>query len=218
MLSIRAIGGGSSWMGACCVAGAIGVATLGGCAATETKSETASMDLAAMEAAYMKAGMPGAMHEHLAQSVGTWDGQVKSWAMAGAPAETSTCVTTNAMVFDGRYLRSETKGDMMMGGHKMTFEEMGLYGFDNVRQRFENTWINSMSTCAMRGTGMLSADKKTMTWTMIYADALTGKDATMREVDREMGPNTSVMELYGAGPDGKEFKMMEITSTRRGSR
>jgi hypothetical protein len=45
-------------------------------------------------------------------------------------------------------------------------------------------------------------------------DPMTGKAATSRmtskhEADRE------VHEMYGPGPDGKEFKMMELTYTRQ---
>jgi hypothetical protein len=163
--------------------------------------------------AYMKAATPGKEHEHLMKAVGTWEGKIKHWMKPDAPAAESTCVTKMAPVFEGRFLRCETEGEMP-GGMGM-FRGLGLYGFDNVSKQYQSTWIDNMGTGMMTGTGEVSSDGKTMTWTMNCHCPITGKPMTMREVDRTIDENHSVLEMYGPDDKGKEFKMMEIAYTRR---
>lgn len=190
----------------------MGLGLLSGCATT--KKEVA-MDPEAMHEAWMKAATPGPMHAYLAEGVGTWDGVVKHWMDPSMPPTVSNCVTTISPMMDGRFTIASVKGEIDFGGQKAPFEGFGLYGYDNVTKRFESTWVDNMGTCTSRGYGTLSDDRKTMTWIMTFSDPVTGKDMVMREVDRHTGPNSGVMEMYSAGPDGKEFKMMEITNTRR---
>jgi hypothetical protein len=165
-----------------------------------------------MMKAYMAASQPGEMHKHLAKGVGTWEGKVKSFEVPNQPPEESTCTSTATSMMDGRFNKLETSGEMGKMGH---FEGFGLYGFDNVSQKFQQTWIDNMGTGMMTGTGELSADSKTMTWSLTYNDPMTKKPARFREIERYVDDNHMVLEMYGPGMDGKETKMMEISFTRK---
>jgi hypothetical protein len=171
----------------------------------------ADPNAAKMMEVYQKAATPGPMHAYLQKGVGKWNGKVKMWEMPGKPPQESAHVTTITSLMGGRYTRSESTGDM---GPMGKFEGMGIYGYDNVTRKFTSAWIDNMGTGIATGTGELSADGKTLTWTVTMNDAMTGKPMTMREVDRTIDANTMVLEMYVPGPDGKEFKMMEITNTR----
>jgi len=163
----------------------------------------------------MEAATPGPMHAHLMKAVGTWDGKVKHWMDRNAPPQESTCVSVFSSVMDGRYLKCEIQGDMA----GMPFKGLGYYGYDNAAKQFQSTWIDNLGTGIMVGTGELSPDKKTMTWTMTYHCPIQNKPCTMREVERYVNENTVVLEMWTTHPeDGKDFKMMEITSTRRAAR
>jgi len=116
-------------------------------------------------------------------------------------------------MFEGRFTRCEVKGDMPMMGK---FEGLGVYGYDNVAKQFQASWVDNMGTGMMTGTGELSKDGKTLTWTMHFNDPMTGKATVMREVDTYTADDALTMEMYGPGPDGKEAKMMEIKCTRKG--
>lgn len=167
---------------------------------------------AEMMEAFMKAAQPGKHHEHLMKSAGTWDGVVKHWHSPNMPPAESKCVTTMSSIMGGRYIKAETEGDMPGMG---PFSGFGLYGYDNVSEKFVSVWIDNMGTGIMNGTGVQSADGKTVTWTMSMNDPITKKPMTMREVDKQIDDDHSVLEMFGPGPDGKETKMMEITYTRR---
>lgn len=172
-------------------------------------------DMQKMQEAWEKAMAPGTEHAHLEKAAGTWEGEVKMWMMPGAPPSESTCSTVITSIMGGRYTQSTTKGTLDMGEGPRPFEGMGIYGFNNVTKQYESTWIDNMGTGMMTGTGTLSADGKVLTWTMTMADPITGKNSTSREVDTIIDDNHTMLEMFGAGFDGKETKMMEIKYTRK---
>lgn len=163
--------------------------------------------------ACMEAGTPGEMHAHLAKGVGVWAGKTKMWMAPGAEPMTSECTTTISSIMDGRFTKCEVAGEMPGMG---PFNGFGLYGFDNVAQKFQSTWIDNCGTGIMTGTGELSSDGKTMTWNFSYNCPITKKPAIMREVERYTGKDSMVLEMFNTDPKtGEEFKMMEITYTRK---
>lgn len=161
----------------------------------------------------MVAGEIGPMQKFLAESAGTWEGKNTMWMSPEAePMVTDAkCVTTAIM--DGRYTKSQMSGDM---GAMGPFTGQAIYGYDNVAKTFQCAWIDNCATGIMYGTGVLSPDKKTMTWTFTANCPLAGKPITMREVDRFVDKNTTIVEMYGPWhKTGKEFKTMELKMTRK---
>jgi hypothetical protein len=164
--------------------------------------------------ACMAAGTPGKMHELLAADAGTWAGKNTMWMAGGTEpmhAESTTVITP---IMDGRYTKVEVKGDMPGGAGP--FQGFGIYGFDNVSQKFTASWIDTMSTGIGQGTGELSPDGKTLTITYKYNCPVTKKPTTMREVHTRTGENTRTLEMWGIEPkSGKEFKAMRVELTRK---
>jgi hypothetical protein len=58
-------------------------------------------------------------------------------------------------------------------------------------------------------------DQGTCTFTGSWNDPVTRQQVNARFTNRWTSPTTEVFEMYGPGPDGKEFKMMEMTYTKR---
>ena len=206
---------------------ALALATLGGCAANGEEPKASKPAAAAgkpemklppgwTEAdmqACMIAGTPGKLHERLAKDAGTWHGKNTMWMAPGAEPVSCTSTTTITPVMDGRYTRAEIKGEMPGMG---PYHGLGFYGYDNVSQKFVATFIDSHSTGIMNGTGELSGDGKTLTWTYGYNCPLTKKPVTMREVATNTGANTKLLEMFGTDPkSGQEFKMMSIELTKK---
>lgn len=168
------------------------------------------MDPKMMEAMEANA-TPGPNHEWLAGYAGSWTLEVSHWMAPGAPPQTSQAMAVGEMAFGGLFLVERVRGDF--GG--MPFEGRGTSGYDNIRKEFVFTWIDNMSSGIMTGTGKLSADRKTMTSSTKVMDPATGKEVTMRTVETFDGPDSRRSETFTTGPDGKEFKTMELTYTRR---
>jgi hypothetical protein len=211
----------SSRLGAC-----LALAALAGCAATKGEAEASPPaakygDPAAQSDSFlpedmqacMLAGTPGEMHEHLAESVGTWEGTSTMWMAPGMEPMTSPCTMEVSTLMDGRYVKTEVSGDMPGMG---PFSGMGISGFDNVTQKFVSTWIDSHSTGIMQGVGERSKDGKTLTWTFTYNCPIRKGPAEMREVDRMTSDDTLTLEMYGSDPKGgAEYKMMQIDFRRK---
>jgi hypothetical protein len=161
--------------------------------------------------AYMKAGTPGAPHQALASSAGTYDLKIKSWHGPGAPAMEDTGTATRSMALGGRVLVEEVKSSMM--GHPFTGH--GMTGFDNVSGKYWSTWNDSMSTGIMVSEGMCDSEKKTCMFTGSWNDAIKKGPVKARMTSRWTSPTTEIFEMYGPGKDGKEMKMMEITYTKK---
>lgn len=178
---------------------------------TTTASVTPPPDSATMMKNWQAYMTPGDMHKMMAGWSGNWTGDISMWMKPGDAPMKSTGVATNTMALNGLYQLSKHKS-MMMG---MPFEGMGTLAFDNMKKVFVSSWIDNMGSGIMKLEGPWDEGTKTITLTGNMVDPMTGKDCTMRETLKVVDANTQVMEMFGPGPDGKEFKSMEITLKRK---
>lgn len=153
---------------------------------------------------------PGEQHAILAKKVGKWTGKVKWWEAPDQTPNESDGSSEFKMVMDGRYLMDHTKGDTPMG----PFEGMGCTGFDNLKQKYVATWIDSMGTGIMFAEGTFDPATKTFNFIGDMPDPMAGKYVKVRSTEKWIDDNKWVMESFMKGKDGKEFKSMEITYTR----
>lgn len=161
--------------------------------------------------ACMAAATPGKMHEKLAAEAGVWECKNTMWMAPGTEPMTMDSKSTITPIMDGRYTKMDVTGAGPMG----PFTGMGVYGFDNVAGKFVGTWIDSMSTGIMNGTGELSPDGKTLNWDYTYHCPVTKKATTMRQVEKITGEKTRTIEMFTIEPkSGKEYKMMVIEMTK----
>ena len=188
----------------------VALATLAGAQQGQKKPEMTPEQKAEMEA-YMKAGTPGAPHKALASSAGNYDLKIKSWHEPGGPAMEEPGTATRSMALDGRVLVEQVKASMM----GMPYTGHGMMGFDNVTGKYWSTWNDSMSTGIMVTEGTCDAQGKTCTFTGSWNDPIKKAPVKARMTTRWTSPTTEIFELYGPGKDGKEFKMMEITYTKK---
>ena len=166
---------------------------------------------AAMET-MMKAGSPGAQHKGLAGMVGNWDATVKMWQAPDAPPQVSKGTSKNTAVLGGRWIQQNYTGEFM----NMPFNGIGYTGYDNVSKHYVGTWMDSMSTGMMSSTGDAEGDNA-YSFTSTMPDPMSGKNVEMKTKVTIVNKDKHVMEMWGPAPDGKMFKMMEITYTRKKS-
>jgi hypothetical protein len=185
------------------------------CSQAQSKPESASTTAStttdpSMEAwkSYMTPGVP---HKMLAKSTGTWNEDVTMWMAPGAPPEKSKAIAENKMIMNGLYQESVTKGTMM----GMPFEGKSIVGFDNAKKVFVSSWIDNMGSGIMQMEGPWDDATKSMTLTGTCTDPMSGKIMNVRETFMIIDDNTQMMEMFMPGPDGKEFKTMEIRFTRK---
>lgn len=166
------------------------------------------MDPAMMEA-MMKAGTPGDAHKNLNALVGSWSTKVTMWMAPGADPMTMDGTSETRWVMGGRYLEERFTGNFMGS----PFEGLGYTGYDNVKKQYWGTWMDNMSTGMMMSTG--AYDGKVWTFKGTMPDPMTGKDSTIDQKVTFADADHHTMEMWGPAPDGKIFKSMEITYSRK---
>lgn len=166
-------------------------------------------EMAAMQA-YQQAGTPGPQHAGLAMTAGDYDVTIKSWSAPGAPPTESAGSVTRKVMLGGRVVSEELTSSM----YGQPYTGFGLTGYDNVSGKYWSTWNDSMNTGLTVAEGSCTP-QATCSFIGHWNDALTRKQASARMELRWTSPAVEVFEMFGAGPDGKEMKMMEITYTRR---
>lgn len=158
--------------------------------------------------AYMTPTKP---HQMMASWNGTWTGEVTMWMDPSAPPSKSTMTSENKMIMDGRYQQSVAKGEF----NGMPFHGMSTLAYDNHKKIFISSWVDNMGTGLMTLEGPWDEASRSMTLKGTMVDPATGRDCNVREVFKIRDNNNQVMEMYCEGPDGKEYKTMEIKYRRK---
>jgi Protein of unknown function (DUF1579) len=186
------------------MAATVQAADVAGKAPEMTPEQKAEMD------AYIKAGTPGAPHQSLASTAGTYTVKMKNWHEPGAGPTEETGTAKRSMILDGRVLVEQFTGTMMGSA----FTGHGMTGYDNATGKYWSTWMDSMSTGLMVSEGTCNAQKE-CTFKGSWNDPVKKTKVQSRMTTRWTDPKTEVFEMYGPDRKGQEMKMMEITYTRQ---
>lgn len=178
-------------------------------AAEEKKPAAPTPEQKAQMDAMMKAITPGEAHKKLEPFVGTFEVKVTTWMDPAAPPQQSTGTSVNTWALGGRYVEERFTGAFM----GQPFSGIGYSGYDNIRKQYISTWMDSMSTAPMISTGSLEGN--VMSGVSSMDDPLTGKSQQVKEKTTIVDNDHHVMEMWSPGPDGKMYKMMEITYSRK---
>ena len=160
--------------------------------------------------AMMAYSTPGAIHQMLAKSAGTWNATVSMWMQPGTQPVSSSATCVNEMILGGRYLQSKNSGNFM----GQPFEGIGLMGYDNAKKVFVNSWVDNMGTGIMNMTGTWDEATKSIKFSGTMVDPSSGKDMAFREVLHFVDDNNQVLEMY-ANAGGQEMKTMEVKYVRK---
>jgi hypothetical protein len=154
---------------------------------------------------------PGDAHKTLASMAGKWKVQSKWWESADGKPQESAGTSTMKMVLGGRFLQQEFKGKAM----GQPFEGMALTGYNNLKGEYESLWIDNMGTGMTRASGSYDAGTKTMNEKGEFSCPITGdKERAYRSEWKMADKDHSTFTMFMKGPDGKEFKSMEMAYTR----
>jgi hypothetical protein len=163
--------------------------------------------------AYTAYMTPGPEHARLAKKVGTWDLTVKFWMEPGAEPGVSENISIWKMDLGGRLLVQNVEGLKAEEGWGK-FSGMGFTGFNNGTKQFQATWVDTMGTGFMNSTGTVNG-KGDIEWISEAYEPTVRKVVKSRGLERLMPDGSIVHEMYMKGPDGKEFKQMELIYKRK---
>ena len=160
----------------------------------------------------MELSKPGPGHERLEPLVGKWKMESRGWMKPGDKPMESKGTSTFEWVLDGRFLRQEAEGDWQ--GQK--FAGVGHLGYDNVKKRYVQTWMDNMMTGIMKSDGRYDEKTNAVKDEGEFSCPMTGeKDRWYRGewTLPKAGGDTMTYVMYQKD-HGKEFKSMEIVYTR----
>jgi hypothetical protein len=154
---------------------------------------------------------PGGPHKALEAFAGNWNYTAKFWMAPDAKPDESTGTAEHTMIYAGRFLKQDVKGTWM----NQPFEGAGFTGYDNIRGQYQTLWVDGMATGMMWVSGQWDAATNTLKQSGTNSCPLTGeKDRQGRSEWTAIDSGHNTYSSYASGPDGKEFKMMEIQYTR----
>jgi len=171
---------------------------------------------------------PGEMQKWLKKYEGSWRvevthgmGSETSRGMVNNRGKESDSTPTKASGVETGTAKTEIKHDRhactkVTGTmHGQSFEGMGALAYNNVAQRFESVWQDSLHTGIGYMTGQLDSGKKELTLTGECTDPSSGQAATVRSVTRWINDNEYVTELFMRGSDGgSDQRMATMKFTR----
>ncbi len=169
----------------------------------------AKQEMSPEQMAWVEYMTPGWAHEFMAKSAGKWVSETKFWHSPDMKPEVNKGTIESKMILGGRYLESKYTGTAM--GQAMN--GVGWEGYDNAKKEFVSIWVDSRGTGMAISTGKISEDKKTIEYKGTMTDPMTKSELKTRSVAKFLGDDKNIFEMFVA-QGGKEFKMMEIVSTR----
>jgi hypothetical protein len=157
--------------------------------------------------------MPGKAHALLERMAGRWETRTRYWMKPGAEPVESKGTSTRKWILERRFLLEELDG----GNLALPFQGVGLYGYDAFEQQYTSAWVDTMSTAILTNLGRYDKTNDLVQFTGQYKDPWSGRKKPNRGVTRFVSSDQHVLELHVTEPDGREFKMLEITYTRAAS-
>jgi hypothetical protein len=180
------------------------------------EGQAGQMDPKMMEAMQkcMEYGTPGEGHEQLNPLIGKWTYTMKAWMdPAGEPMSWNGTAEFK-WVLDGHYIQQDVTAPPQEPDPR-PFSGTGIIGYDNMLKRYRSIWFDNMSTGIMVLDGTWDPAKKTLTSEGEHPDPMTGNvKQKVKTVCTMNGNDSHTFAMFSPGPDGKEFKCMEIVYTR----
>jgi hypothetical protein len=155
--------------------------------------------------------MPGKPHQLLNQMAGAWDTVTRYWMKPGTEAVEAKGTSARKWILDGRFLLEELDG----GNLAIPFRGLAVYGYDAFDAKYTSAWMDTTSTAILTNLGTYDKTNHLVNFDGEYKDPWTGSRKKSRGLTRFLSSDKHALELYVTESDGKEFKMLEITYTRK---
>ncbi|MBZ0265544.1 DUF1579 domain-containing protein [bacterium] len=170
------------------------------------------MDEQAMQK-WMEMSSPNENHKLLEEMAGSWDVTTTVW-MGGPGGETMVSQGTSEteVVYGGRFLKEVQQNDM--GGQP--FEGLGYVGYDNLKKKYVQLWIDSMGTGIYRGEGSFNSETRILTFFGTMDDAISGEhDKMMKYEVHLIDENSRRFEIHDLSFPVGNTKTLEMVYTRK---
>jgi hypothetical protein len=160
-----------------------------------------------------KYGTPGPEHVFLKKFEGKYDVRLRGTFDPAEPMSETMGTCEDKVILGGLFLREEFDGECPFT-HK-PLHGVGITGFDNASRKYQSSYINSLGSGIFTSEGTADSAGKILTFHGTRPNLLTGELMKVRSVVRVVDEKTSIYEEFVPGKDGREFKSLEITYTKK---
>jgi hypothetical protein len=155
--------------------------------------------------------MPSIHHRVLDRLAGAWDASIRYCPKPGAEPVESKGTSTRKWILGRRFLLEELDG----GNLALPFGGLGLFGYDAFEQQYTSAWVDTMNTSILTNLGHYDRTNEVVQFKGEYKDPWSGTKKAERGLIRFTGQDRHTLELYLAGAEGKEYRMLEIVYSRK---
>jgi hypothetical protein len=149
---------------------------------------------------------PSAAHDRLKEFVGKWD---LTATMMGRPAGKSKAEFVS--ILGGRFVKQEFDGQLM----GMAYQGLGLIGYDNFKQAYVSTWIDSTNTYKLDSQGKFDQSGKALIFYGTMDEYLTGEnDKEVKFVYRWKDADHFSFEIHDLAIGESNTMVIEIQYAR----
>ena len=114
------------------------------------------------------------------------------------------------MILGGRFLYETTQGESM----GMSFEGLGITGYDNTFQAVSSVWYDNMGTVTTVLTATWEKPGAPLELHGEMFDPMTGMNMTVRTSTTFISHDESLFEFFASAEGMPEMKAMELGYTR----
>jgi uncharacterized protein DUF1579 len=176
-----------------------------------------AMSEADMMAAMMALSIPGDEHKELMNGVGNWNTRLRMHMSQDADWIESTGTAKVQKGLGGRYLIEKASFDVM----GMKTEGLLILGFDNLTQKYQSMWLDTMTTRMSYAEGVAD-DQGRVVMTGLMVDSITPKGRGYSHRTTIIDEDHMLVEMFDSIPakmgdplpDEPNVKVMEIHYTR----
>ena len=162
--------------------------------------------------ALKKAARIGDYHKNLKTIRADYQQTFKWWRSADAEPHESKSRSNTEWILDSRFITQEVRGTWLGFG----FEGLATLGYDNGKQEYVMTWMDTLSTRIMLSRGTCNDAGNVITLFGEYYDPIarnTRKVKTVLKILNKKGE--TLLEMYDVTASDDGFKFLEVNSIRR---
>lgn len=169
-------------------------------------------DPSAAMARWMETMKPGAAHERLKELLGNYEITMRMWMAPGQPPMETVGSSQVTWFAEGKWLQENWSMEMMGQATK----GMSILGYDNFKERYVGTKVDSMQTCITGAFGHFDASGDNLIlWGTIDEPMTPEQDKQVKYVYRGFGQDKFVLEVHDMMIGESNTKVLEFEYRRK---
>jgi len=192
---------------------AVALLFLGGCSRhhnkTHNDAERASLAPIALE----ETARPRLARRLLEPLVGSWTTVSRFRPNSSAPLEMAEGHVDTRWILGQLFLEEEVISSPTVSANP--YRGLGIMGYNPASDSYRSVWIDNRRQDTLVSTGTVDSSGRVFTFKGKYTDPISGSEILTRQVITLVGEDTRTLDLFEQPRRGDEFKVLEVTYTRR---